>query len=61
MAGGNDVPRFSFTIDYIESADGRPTGKVERVKYDSHGQVTSREELLVDPDELRAHGGRRDK
>jgi hypothetical protein len=58
MVGGNDVPRFSFTIDYIESADGHPTGRVERVRYDSRGQEVSRGELFVDPAELRAHRGR---
>jgi hypothetical protein len=59
MAGGNDTPRFTFTLDYVEACDGAPTGKVERVKYDSHGQVTSEEELFVDPAVLRAHGGKR--
>jgi hypothetical protein len=52
-------PRFVFVLDYVEAADGRPTGKVERVKYDSRGQEVSREELFVDPDELRSHRGKR--
>jgi hypothetical protein len=49
----DDVPKFNITIDYIESADGAPTGRVTRVKHDTRGQITSREELFIDPATLR--------
>ena len=48
----DNVPRFNITIDYVEAADGAPTGRVRRVRY-SVSEVISEEELLLDPQTLR--------
>jgi hypothetical protein len=59
MGTRDDVPRFRITLDYVEACEGAPTGRVTRVRYDSSGQVIDRQELFIDPETLRASGGKR--
>jgi hypothetical protein len=50
--GARELPPPKITIDYVESCDGRPTGKITRVHW--VGEEKIREETLqVDPATLR--------
>jgi hypothetical protein len=51
----DDVPRFNITYDYVEAADGRPTGRATRIRYIG-GREVSQEEMFVDLATLRSPG-----
>jgi hypothetical protein len=55
MGTRDDVPHFNIIIDYVEAADGRPMGRVTRVRYSGSREV-SQEEMFVDPATLRSPG-----
>jgi hypothetical protein len=57
----HDRPRPEFVIDYIEAADGYPSGKVLRVRYGAGGQTISEEELFIDPATLRHEPAQRSR
>ena len=49
--GARDLPQFQFILDFVESDEGRPTGKVTRVR-SVGGEKISEETLWVDPETL---------
>jgi hypothetical protein len=50
--GARELPQYIFIIDYVESCEGTPTGRVTRVRYGGGGQILSEEEIEVPVEEL---------
>jgi hypothetical protein len=49
--GARDLLQRVFVLDFVESNEGRPTGKVTRVRWVA-GEKTSEEEFWLDPETL---------
>jgi hypothetical protein len=49
--GARELPQVRITLDFVESYEGRPTGKVTRVRYVG-GELISEETFWVDPETL---------
>jgi hypothetical protein len=52
-----DVPIPNFVILYVEAEDGRPTGRVKRVRH-SGGRLIEEEEITMPVEEILARKSR---
>jgi hypothetical protein len=51
--GARDLPQPQITIDFVESDEGHPTGRIKRVRWVG-GEKISEEKIRVDPCSLTA-------
>ena len=49
--GARELPQIKITIDFVETEEARPTGRIKRIRW-VDGEEISREELRVDPETL---------